>query len=178
MSDVRTQDRRSNVYEQVCLIIDSRRQEDETADEFKTRAAQVINGFSAEEYEQLPSLVHMWFSDTSEVMASNLTRKRPSPLPKMPGLDTTLRRFDISKPLPKKIVGRRRVHGEDAVTRVMTVLSKMRDPEGAKVEEVRDRVYERYQVQYNDSTIKSAANAFYIAREVLGLNQQHQAAAE
>jgi hypothetical protein len=175
MSDVRTENRRGSLYDQVCHILETRRDTEETAEEFKVRAAKGFNNFSNEEFDLLSDGVKMWIAETSKTMASNIGRQRPRALPGLPGLDATLQRFDISKPLPQKSVGRRRVRGEDAVTRVMTVMARMRDPEAAKVEEIRDRVYERFQVHYSDSAIKQAANAFYIARSVLGVDQQQAA---
>jgi hypothetical protein len=180
MSEVHTQaapqpTRPGSVFNQVCLILQTEKSQEETAEEFKLRAAKALNDYSEEEYNELPESVKMWLNNTSQVVRSNLNKKRPRSLPGLPGLDLTLSRHDITKPPPVKVPGRRRIKGEDAVTRIMTVMATLENPREATIEQVRNMVNERYQHQYSDSAIKQAANSFNIARSILqGQPQQAQ----
>ena len=174
MSEAHTQSR-GTVYDQVCRVLKTTKQADETAEEFKHRAAREFNTFSEEEFAELPDSIQMWSSETSKVVASNLDRQRARALPGLPGLDATLQRFDITKPLPKKQPGRKRVPGEDAITRIMTVMATVGDPANVKIEELRELVNDRYHVIYSDSALNQAAKAFNTARQVLGHNQRQAA---
>lgn len=175
MSDAQTKQRNS-LYDQVCAILETRKSDDETDEEFKIRAAKEFNAFSDEEWEELSDGLQMWVQNVTETMARNLGKQRATKLPGLPGLDATVRRFNINQPIQRQGVGRKRVKGEDSVTRVMTIMATLDKPEDAKVEEVRNLVNEKYNVVYGDSAIKQAMAGFVTARNILGLNSQRAAA--
>ena len=180
MSDVRSESTggRKSVFNQVCLVLDTSRGDDETVEEFKARVAKAFNEYSEEEFEELPVSIQMWVAETSKIAASNIGKQRPRALPGLPGLDATLQRYDITKPLPKRVPGRTRGKGEDALTRVMHILHDMDDPENAKLDDIRKEVYARHQMNSSDSAINQAAKAYNTAREILGVSNRQRAAAE
>ena len=177
MSDTQVQNRGS-MFDQVCRILEIQKKDDETPDEFKIRAVEEFNAFTEEEWSELSDGLQMWISNVTETMARNLGKQRARSLPGLPGLDATVRRYDTKQPLTKQAAGRKRIKGEDSITRVMTVMAGLEHPETAKVDEIRQLVNEKYNVVYSDSAIKQSLVAFNTAREVLGLHQGQRAAAE
>jgi len=176
MSDAATQTRSQGIYGEICRVLKTSKKENETADEFKVRVMKEFNQFSQEEFDELPETVQHWASNTSRVMQNNLARQRPQALPQMLGLDAVIRRYDITKPPEAKTPGRRRVKGQDALTRIFTILADMDDPTEAKAKDVVEQVKQKYEAEYSSSAVSQAIHAFLKAREVLGVsgNQQQQ----
>jgi hypothetical protein len=174
MSDSATQTRSQGVYGEICRNLDTRKSENETADEFKVRVMKQLNSFSEEEFNELPEIVQHWASSTSRVMQNNHLRQRPQALPQMLGLDAVIRRYDITKPPEQKTTGRRRVKGEDAITRIFNLLVEMDHPEQAKAKEVTEQIKQKYNTEYSNSAVNQAIHAFNTARQVLGVGQNQQ----
>jgi hypothetical protein len=176
MSDAQTE---TTVYDEISEILRGGKDQNETAEEFKKRALQHINGFDDRQYDALPVLVREWVHDASRQMARNNSRSRPQSLPAMSGLDKQLRRFDITKPFEKPAPGKTRKKGEDAISRVASVLSQVNDPENVKVDDLKDMIKQRYpEADYGQSALKQGMHAFLTVRRVLGVGntQQRQAA--
>jgi hypothetical protein len=175
MSDATTQSR-VTVYDQIADIIGSRKQDNETAEEYKKRALREFNAYDEDQFNELPDGVQMWVGTASAVMQNNLAKKRPSALPAMPGLDFTLRRYDIDKPPEPKTPGRRRKSGEDSVTRIFTVLHGVPNPESVKTDDLRKMVEERWpDAQYGNSALKQGTHAFLTARRIFGMDRRQAA---
>jgi len=170
----------ATVYDEISDILGGGRNDNETAEEFKKRALQQINGYPDDEYRGLPILVKEWVHDASRQMARNISRSRPQSLPAMSGLDKELQRFDITKPFVKPTPSKPRKRGEDAVSRVAAVLSGVDKPETVTVDDLRNMIKERYpEAEYGNSALKQGMHAFVTVRRVLGGgNQPQQQAAE
>ena len=178
MSDAATQTRNRGVYGEICRVLETRKNDDETADEFKVRVMKEFNQFSEDEFNDLPETVQHWASNTSRVMQNNLARRRPQALPQMLGLDAVIRRYDITKPPEEKTPGTRRVKGQDAITRIFGILVESDKPEDVKAKDVAEKLKQKYDIEYSNSAVNQAIHAFLTARQVLGVgqNQRRQAA--
>lgn len=171
-----TQVQARGIYGAICRVLNTQKGENETADEFKVRVVQQLNTYSQEDWDELPETVQHWVSSTAKVMQNNLARRRPQALPQMLGLDAVIRRYDITKPPEQKTPGRKRVKGQDAISRIFGLLIEMDDPTQAKAKEVSEQIKAKYDVEYSASAVNQAIHAFLTARKVFGVGDDEEPA--
>jgi hypothetical protein len=169
------------MYELICDILDTRRDDDESVDDFKIRVVKHlsnVNEWPDEEYHQLPEAVQDWVYDTTQIYKVNKDpeRKRKKKLPALPGLDADphkrRQRPDIDSPLPLRR-GRGRT-GEDCMTRTMRYL---RDhPDENETKNIQEALKEQYQKEYSYPAVRYAQNAWRTVQHLMNEGKEEQEA--